>query len=175
MKKQILSLLAVLLLIGLVSCGETKKEEPVAEETTPTIEQTEPAEVAETEVTDESAEVAETPAETKAKEKTATSAVEDKPQPVKGPLVGKVINIQKLLTSKDASVTSQEAKSLIGKGKLLAFQENTTNIVYIVVSAGGSYAGKKLAQLAGSDIQIEGKKKVIMGTNIIIADKISAM
>lgn len=169
MKKQILSLLAVLLLIGLVSCGETKKEEPVAEETTPTIEQAEPAEVAETE------EVAETPAETKAKEKTATSAVEDKPQPVKGPLVGKVINIQKLLTSKDASVTSQEAKSLIGKGKLLAFQENSTKIVYIVVSAGGSYAGKKLAQLAGSDIQIEGKKKVIMGTNIIIADKISAM
>lgn len=93
------------------------------------------------------------------------------PADFKADFVGHVVSIEKLLLDGNGKIDSKTAAKILPYGKPIAFFSNGT--AYIVYTAGGNYAGKKLAAMAdASKIGIAGKVQTIKGLKYIIANSI---
>lgn len=94
------------------------------------------------------------------------------------PLTGRVISLAKFVIDGKGIVSKDEATKEAEEGKpivLLAVEGKKAKI-YFVFNEDGSFAGKKLAKYANNKfVGIIGKKKVVNGINIIIAEMIESM
>lgn len=89
------------------------------------------------------------------------------------PIVGYVVNVGDYLTGGEGRVSKKEAFSLLERGELLGFVSGGK--LYLVFMADGSYAGKKLANMADYQVGIVGKVHSRYGSAAIVADLIEAM
>ncbi len=95
------------------------------------------------------------------------------PADFKADFVGHVVSIEKLLLDGSGKIDSKTAEKIMVYGKPIAFFSKGN--VYIVYTAGGNYAGKKLAALADAPkVGIAGSVKTIKGLKYIIANGIYA-
>jgi len=164
--KNLMLILMAISLFAMVSCGGDSKD--VAPETEPTTE----AVVEDTEKVEETPAVEETTEETVAEETTQISespAKESAPATEqKSSWTGNVVNLNAVAIGGDASLTAERAEDLTKRGQLLGFMAN--NQVYFVYNQDGTYASKKLAKSAGSQVKISGTAKKMNGINILIAE-----
>lgn len=89
--------------------------------------------------------------------------------------VGKIVSINKIIVGQDASVDKAKATTLFEKSQPLGLQvgEGKKAKLYVVFNSDGTYAGKKLAELADGKVAVKGKTKSVQGLQVIIADGIS--
>lgn len=88
---------------------------------------------------------------------------------------GKVVSINKIVVGQDASIDKAKATTLFEKSQPLGLMVGTGKKakLYVVFNSDGTYAGKKMAELADGEITIKGKTKTMQGLQVIIADGIT--
>lgn len=88
---------------------------------------------------------------------------------------GKVVSINKIVVGQEAGIDKAKATTLFEKSQPLGLMVGTGKKakLYLVYNSDGSYAGKKMAELADGEVVVKGKTKTVQGLQIIISDGIS--
>lgn len=180
-----ISVFAISLFI-ISSCGSPKKEEPVnKKESEFNVEQKEEAKVEskeneklETKLEEEKEEKEEVKTDLGNPPKADESKIEIKKEldNSKSPMKCQITSLSNAIQQKKITHLGKKvAKELVAKGKILVVV-NQQGKIYFVYNQDGSFASKKLAKYASNQyIGIIGKRKVINGVNIIIAETIESM
>ncbi len=89
------------------------------------------------------------------------------------PIVGVVVNVGDYVTGGEGKVSKQEAMDLVERGQLLGIVAGGK--LYLVFHPDGTYAGKKLAKMAGFQVGVVGKVVRRYGAAAIVADLIEVI